>query len=171
MRHECGNCLPVGGFCVNGVSDEICHALHNAYSHGILDAHLAVQAKNASSEEILETIKKVIALHERELEERSSFDKNEIVKNIQEDENKQNTPRLYTKEELKTVADVVFMEIKGKDICPGIVDREKTNTQNLWVVYQIDDYGKTPWKEFAREWRCWNVKPTEKQRRSEPWQK
>lgn len=36
MRHENGNCLPCGGFCL-AVSDEICRALYNAYSHGYSD--------------------------------------------------------------------------------------------------------------------------------------
>ena len=34
MRGTLGNCSPVGGFCVNAVSDEICEAVHNAYQHG-----------------------------------------------------------------------------------------------------------------------------------------
>jgi hypothetical protein len=38
MRHENGNCLPCGGFCT-AVSNEICHALHNAYNHGFNDCH------------------------------------------------------------------------------------------------------------------------------------
>lgn len=38
MRHENGNCLPCGGFCT-AVSNEICHALHNAYNHGFTDCH------------------------------------------------------------------------------------------------------------------------------------
>ena len=33
MRHENGNCLPVGGFCT-AINDEICEALHNAFKHG-----------------------------------------------------------------------------------------------------------------------------------------
>lgn len=38
MRHDDnGNCLPCGGFCTS-VSDAICHALHNAYDHGVYDA-------------------------------------------------------------------------------------------------------------------------------------
>lgn len=37
IRHkENGNCLPLGGFCTS-VSDEICHALHNAYMCGAHD--------------------------------------------------------------------------------------------------------------------------------------
>lgn len=36
MRHSSGNCLPAGGFCT-AVSDPICEALHNAYSHGASD--------------------------------------------------------------------------------------------------------------------------------------
>lgn len=35
MRNENGNCLVIGGFCVNGVSDEICHGLHQAYEMGL----------------------------------------------------------------------------------------------------------------------------------------
>ncbi len=33
MRHKNGNCLPCGGFCT-AVNDEICGALHEAYSMG-----------------------------------------------------------------------------------------------------------------------------------------
>ena len=33
MRHENGNCLPMGGFCT-AVNDPICEAMHNAYRHG-----------------------------------------------------------------------------------------------------------------------------------------
>lgn len=33
MRHEYGNCLPLGGFCLS-VNAEICEALHQAYQHG-----------------------------------------------------------------------------------------------------------------------------------------
>ena len=38
MRGALGNCLPVGGFCANAVSDEICAVIHNAYQHGYSDA-------------------------------------------------------------------------------------------------------------------------------------
>lgn len=34
MRGTLGNCSPVGGFCVDAVSDEICEAVHNAYQQG-----------------------------------------------------------------------------------------------------------------------------------------
>ena len=37
MRHESGNCLAIGGFCVDAVSDEICHALHQVYEKGLRD--------------------------------------------------------------------------------------------------------------------------------------
>ena len=33
MRHENGNCLPCGGFCL-AVNDQICQALHQAYDKG-----------------------------------------------------------------------------------------------------------------------------------------
>lgn len=33
MRHENGNCLPMGGFCTS-VNDEICKALHGAFNEG-----------------------------------------------------------------------------------------------------------------------------------------
>lgn len=33
MRHENGNCLPHGGFCL-AVNDETCEALHNAFQNG-----------------------------------------------------------------------------------------------------------------------------------------
>lgn len=38
MRGNLGNCSPVGGFCMDAVSDEICEAVHNAYDHGFYDA-------------------------------------------------------------------------------------------------------------------------------------
>lgn len=38
MRGNLGNCSPVGGFCMDAVSDEICDALHNAYDHGFYNA-------------------------------------------------------------------------------------------------------------------------------------
>lgn len=35
MRHQKnGNCLPVGGFCPNAVSEPICEAMHSAYQMG-----------------------------------------------------------------------------------------------------------------------------------------
>ena len=37
MRGNLGNCYPVGGFCMDAVSDEICEAVHNAYQHGYCD--------------------------------------------------------------------------------------------------------------------------------------
>lgn len=33
LRHDNGNCLPVGGFCT-AVCDEVCKAVRNAYSDG-----------------------------------------------------------------------------------------------------------------------------------------
>ena len=38
MRGNLGNCSPVGGFCMDAGSDEICEAVHNAYYHGFHDA-------------------------------------------------------------------------------------------------------------------------------------
>ena len=37
MRHENGNCLVCGGFCL-AVNDAICEALHNAYYKGYRDS-------------------------------------------------------------------------------------------------------------------------------------
>lgn len=36
MRHENGNCLVCGGFCL-AVSNALCEALHNAYNKGCRD--------------------------------------------------------------------------------------------------------------------------------------
>lgn len=36
MRHENGNCIPCGGFCMD-VNNPICKAVHNAYASGIND--------------------------------------------------------------------------------------------------------------------------------------
>lgn len=38
MRGNLGNCSPVGGFCMDAVSDEICEAVHNAYDYGFCNA-------------------------------------------------------------------------------------------------------------------------------------
>lgn len=38
MRHENGNCMPVGGFCT-AVNDAICEAVHSAYRSGASDAN------------------------------------------------------------------------------------------------------------------------------------
>lgn len=42
MRHENGNCLPCGGYCL-AVSDGICVALHNAFNCGYFDCFEALQ--------------------------------------------------------------------------------------------------------------------------------
>lgn len=42
MRHENGNCAPVGGFCT-AVNDPICEGLHSAYDAGWHDAALHAQ--------------------------------------------------------------------------------------------------------------------------------
>lgn len=39
MRHESGNCSPVGGFCT-AVNDPICEAVHAAYDAGTYNANL-----------------------------------------------------------------------------------------------------------------------------------
>lgn len=39
MRHENGNCLPLGGFCL-AVNDEICETLHQAYHRGFQDGYI-----------------------------------------------------------------------------------------------------------------------------------
>ena len=41
MRHENGNCLPVGGFCT-AVNDAICDAVHSAYDKGYVAGRMAV---------------------------------------------------------------------------------------------------------------------------------
>ena len=38
MRHENGNCLPIGGFCL-AVDDLHCEIAHAAYNQGNFDAH------------------------------------------------------------------------------------------------------------------------------------
>ena len=42
MRHENGNCLPVGGFCT-AVNDAICDAVHSAYDKGYIAGRMAVE--------------------------------------------------------------------------------------------------------------------------------
>ena len=66
MRHENGNCLPCGGFCLS-VNDEICKALHNAFKSGeqskIEWATLAIAKQSAMYEQkSLEVLRKI---HER----------------------------------------------------------------------------------------------------------
>jgi hypothetical protein len=36
FRHENGNCLRIGGFCLD-VSDDICTAIQGAYARGVAD--------------------------------------------------------------------------------------------------------------------------------------
>lgn len=42
MRHENGNCLPIGGFCT-AVNEAICDALHNAFNKGYIAGRMAVE--------------------------------------------------------------------------------------------------------------------------------
>lgn len=60
MRHDNGNCMPLGGFCLDAVDDELCHAMHNAYAHGRLDERLQKKVENASAEDIVTTIKEIV---------------------------------------------------------------------------------------------------------------
>jgi hypothetical protein len=47
MRGNLGNCSPVGGFCMDAVSDEICEAVHNAYDHGFCNALKTLKEQEA----------------------------------------------------------------------------------------------------------------------------
>ena len=47
MRETNGNCSPVGGFCMDAISDEICEAVHNAYQHGYCDALAMLKEQEA----------------------------------------------------------------------------------------------------------------------------
>lgn len=38
MRHENGNCLPMGGFC-NALKNELCDAMKQAYEKGYRDGY------------------------------------------------------------------------------------------------------------------------------------
>ena len=51
MRGNLGNCSPVGGFCFNAVSDEICEAVHNAYYKGWTDAFNYMKSKSVVQQE------------------------------------------------------------------------------------------------------------------------
>ena len=44
MRHENGNCLPCGGFCL-AVNNEICYALQQAYNKGYVAGRMAVECR------------------------------------------------------------------------------------------------------------------------------
>ena len=48
MRHENGNCLPIGGFCT-AVSDILCEALHQAYDKGYVSGRKAVSCCSSCS--------------------------------------------------------------------------------------------------------------------------
>lgn len=50
MRGNLGNCSPVGGFCMDAVSDEICEAVHNAYNRGFYDALKKLKDQDAEVE-------------------------------------------------------------------------------------------------------------------------
>ena len=45
MRHENGNCLPMGGFC-NTLKSELCDALHQAFEKGYYAGVAAVINRN-----------------------------------------------------------------------------------------------------------------------------
>ena len=47
MRGNLGNCSPVGGFCMDAVSDEICEAVHNAYYRGYYTALKELKEREA----------------------------------------------------------------------------------------------------------------------------
>ena len=47
MRGSLGNCSPVGGFCMDAVSDEICEAVHNAYDQGFYNALKTLKEQEA----------------------------------------------------------------------------------------------------------------------------
>ena len=47
MRGNLGNCSPVGGFCMDAVSDEICEAVHNAYDNGFYNAVRTLKEQEA----------------------------------------------------------------------------------------------------------------------------
>lgn len=49
MRHENGNCTPVGGFCT-AVNDPICEGLHSAYDAGWHAAALRAQQEAEKNE-------------------------------------------------------------------------------------------------------------------------
>ena len=49
MRHENGNCLPVGGFCT-AVNDAICDAVHSAYDKGYIAGRMAVECCSSCCE-------------------------------------------------------------------------------------------------------------------------
>ena len=49
MRGNLGNCSPVGGFCMDAVSDEICEAVHNAYDQGFHNAVRALKEQNTEA--------------------------------------------------------------------------------------------------------------------------
>ena len=65
MRHENGNCLPMGGFCT-AVNDEICAGLRNAYNHGELVRCRDCQyyqnnaEQNHDAPELLKELKKTV---------------------------------------------------------------------------------------------------------------
>ena len=48
MRHENGNCLPVGGFCT-AVNDPICDGLHNAFDKGYVAGRMATECCSVCS--------------------------------------------------------------------------------------------------------------------------
>ena len=52
MRGTLGNCSPVGGFCVDAVSDEICEAVHNAYQQGYGHALIWMKEKQEQHEQM-----------------------------------------------------------------------------------------------------------------------
>ena len=54
MRGSLGNCSPVGGFCMDAVSDEICEAVHNAYNYGFCNALKTLKEQDAETVESIQ---------------------------------------------------------------------------------------------------------------------
>ena len=48
MRHDNGNCLPVGGFCT-AVNDAICDAMHQAFGKGYARGRMATECCSVCS--------------------------------------------------------------------------------------------------------------------------
>jgi hypothetical protein len=75
MRHNNGNCLPLGGFCMDSINDDLCHAMRNAYEHGRLDERLLNKVRNASAEDIVDAMKLMIHSYDGEYSNLAKMEK------------------------------------------------------------------------------------------------
>ena len=82
------------------------------------------------------------------------------------------TPHVYTMEEVRDVVNYGFIEVATYSgtymyAIPAIIDNcDKWRTD---LVFGTDDIEPHEWDEYGKTWRCWNMYPTEEERKAVGW--